>query len=74
MKGQIAHWTNQTKYSQVPGIVKNPDLPKSPDNILMIVDLFDVPEFEKAELKREMIAAAEGKIKNMIFLNDKKNI
>jgi hypothetical protein len=74
MKGQIAHWTNQTKYSKVPGIIKNPDLPKSPDNILMIVDLFDVPEFEKAELKREMIAAAEGKIKNMIFLNDKKNI
>ena len=40
----------------------------------MIVDLFDVPEFEKAELKREMMAAAEGKIKNMIFLNDEKNI
>jgi hypothetical protein len=74
MKGQIKFWTNETKYSTVPGIVKNPDLPKSPDNILMIIDLFDVPEPEKAEMKREMMAAAEGKIKNMIFLNDEKNI
>lgn len=74
MRGQLNYWTDERKYTQVENLIKNPDLPKSKDNVLIVVDLFDVPEFEKQQMKQEMLAAAEGKIKNIIFLNDKKNI
>ena len=41
-------WSNVEKTSQIENLNKNSLIPQSPDNMLGIVDTYDVPDFEKS--------------------------
>ena len=66
-------WSDKTKTSQLENLNSNAPLPKSPDNILGLVDNFDVPVAEKPLMKSSIIRTSKND-NNLIFINNNTNI
>ena len=62
-------WSNTTKTSKYQNLNPNAPLPLSPDNVLGVIDTFDVPlKVEKLGIQASAIKAANS-TKNIIFIN-----
>ena len=63
-------WSNETAVKEkIPHINPDADLPKSPDNVLALYDLWDVGTPEKS-IVNNAITAFSGNDTNLIFLNN----
>lgn len=63
-------WSDETAVKEkIPHINPDADLPKSPDNVLGLYDLWDVGTPEKSTVSNA-ITALSGNDKNLIFLNN----
>ena len=68
-------WSNKTKVKELEGINLNASFPESPANIRNTVDLFDVPENEKAAMQRAVISGVQNDTNiDLVFLNNVTNI
>lgn len=70
---QKKFWTNDTLINGLKNLDKNAPLPQSKDNILTLVDNFDVPDLKKAEMKSSIINNLKNNT-NIEYINDDKNI
>lgn len=63
-------WSDETAVKEkIPHINPDADLPKSPDNVLALYDLWDVETLEKS-IVNNAITAFSGNDTNLIFLNN----
>ena len=70
IKYQKIFWSNKTKVNPViPHIKPDANLPKSPDNVLALYDLWDVGTPEKSTVSNT-ITSFSGNDTNLIFLNN----
>jgi hypothetical protein len=73
IKYQKDFWSNKTKVNEViPHISPDAYLPKSPDNVLALYDLWDVGTREKSTVS-DAITAFSGKDTNLVILNNDTN-
>ena len=70
---QKKFWSNKTRTDQIPGIRPDTSLPQSPNNILTVADLYDVPNMEKSIIN-DAITNFSKNDTNIIFLNNNTNI
>lgn len=66
-------WSNTTRTIEVPNIKPDADLPESVNNILTVVDVFDVPTSEKERMGSAINSGAKNDT-NLIILNNNTNI
>jgi hypothetical protein len=66
-------WSDKTKTSQLESLNPNAPLPESPDNMLGLIDNFDVPVSEKSLMEGAIINASKNDT-NLIFINNNTNI
>jgi hypothetical protein len=62
-------WSNTTKASELQNFNPTASLPQSPNNILGVVDNFDVPSTEKAFMEASVLRGSQNNT-NIIFLNN----
>jgi hypothetical protein len=62
-------WSNTTKTSELENLNPTASLPQSPNNILGIVDNFDVPSSEKAFMEASVLKGSQNNT-NITFLNN----
>ena len=73
IKYQKDFWSNKTKVNEViPHIRPDADLPKSPDNVLAVYDLWDVGTPGKSTVSNA-ITAFSGNDTNLVMLNNRTN-
>lgn len=66
---QQNYWSNTSKTSELENINPAASLPESPNNILGVVDNFDVPSSEKAFMEASVLKGSQNNT-NIIFLNN----
>ena len=66
---QQNYWSNTTKTSELENLNPTASLPQSPNNILGVVDNFDVPCSEKAFMEASVLKGSQNNT-NIIFLNN----
>jgi hypothetical protein len=62
-------WSNTTKTSELENINPTASLPQSANNILGVVDNFDVPSSEKAFMEASVLKGSQNNT-NITFLNN----
>lgn len=65
---QKNYWSNTNRTSQIKNLDPTSSLPQSPDNVLGLVDNFDVTPSERAE---ESVLRVSQNDTNIVFLNNK---
>ena len=65
---QKEFWSNSLKTSAIRGVNPNAFFPESPDNVLGLVDNYDVPLSEKNSMKDSVLGGSQSS-RNIIFLN-----
>jgi len=70
---QKKFWSNKTRTDQLSGIRPDTSLPQSPNNMLTVADLYDVPNMEKFTIN-DAITNFSKNDTNLIFLNNNTNI
>ena len=66
---QQNYWSNTTKTSELENLNPTASLPQSPNNILGVVDNFDVPCSEKAFMEASVLKGSQNNT-NILFLNN----
>ena len=66
---QQNYWSNINKTSEIENLNPTASLPKSPNNILGVVDNFDVLLSEKAFMEASILKGSQNNT-NIIFLNN----
>jgi hypothetical protein len=69
---QKNYWSSDVPLTTIEGINPNAFFPESPNQILALVDLFDVPIFEKAQMQGSILKGAKYD-SNIVFLNNNTN-
>lgn len=62
-------WSNTTKTSEIENLNPTASLPQSPNNVLGVVDNFDVPSSEKAFMEASILKGSQNKT-NIKFFNN----
>ena len=70
---QKLFWSNITRTSEVPNIKLDAYLPKSFNNMVTIIDFYDVPNFEKETIKSAIFFGAKNDT-GIINLSNRTNI
>ena len=70
---QKRYWSNKTKTCEIPNLDPNCYLPESVSNILIVIDLYDVPGFEKGIIINGVNSGTKNDT-NLVFLNNVTNI
>jgi hypothetical protein len=65
---QNDYWSDGNIVSKLKNVNSTAVFPQSPNNILVVVDLFDVPKHEKALMKESIMKGAKNN-PNIVFLN-----
>ena len=65
-------WSNYTRIQQLPHVNLNTPFPKNPENLLGLVDAFDVPRSEKTIIENSVINSSTNS-STIVFINHKKN-
>lgn len=71
---QKKYWVQGGQGSQKDGVRADADLPQTKDNVLTVVDTFDVPLYEKQHMNAAVDFGAQDNIINFIILNKNTNI
>ena len=66
-------WSNKENTSSIPTINKDACFPETPENVLGLVDNFDVPVEEKSTMK-QVITKWTKNDNNLVFINDDTNV
>lgn len=68
-------WSNPVKRNTIPDLKQSANFPQSPDNVVGLVDCFDVPVIEKRSIQSSVINGHQShNSRNLIFLNNVTNI
>ena len=66
---QQNYWSNTTETSELENLNPTASFPQSPNNVLGVVDNFDVPSSEKAFMEASVLKGSQNNT-NIIFLNN----
>lgn len=66
-------WSDESKTSKLVNLDANAPLPKSPDNVLGLVDSYDVPLLEKPIMEETILNGSKND-PNLVFINNNRNI
>ena len=66
---QQNYWSNTTKINELKNLNPAASLPQSPNNVVGVVDNFDVPSSEKAFMEASILKGSQNNTK-IVFLNN----